>query len=44
MYTQNYEHFKRLVTDSSESEAEYIDGLILNGDIIIILDRINLLN
>ncbi len=26
MYTQNYEHFKRLVLDSPESEAEYIDG------------------
>jgi len=26
MYTQNYEHFKRLVLDSPDSEAEYIDG------------------
>ena len=26
MYTQNYEHFKRLVLDSPNSEAEYIDG------------------
>ena len=26
MYTQNYEHFKRLVMDSPESEAEFIDG------------------
>jgi len=26
MYTQNYEHFKRLVFDSPDSEAEYIDG------------------
>ncbi|MGY8988444.1 MAG: DUF4377 domain-containing protein [Flavobacteriales bacterium] len=26
MYTQNYEHFKRLVIDSPDSEAEYIDG------------------
>jgi len=25
MYTQNYEHFKRLVLDSPDSEAEYID-------------------
>ena len=26
MYTQNYEHFKRLVLDSPDSDAEYIDG------------------
>lgn len=26
MYTQNYEHFKRLVLDSPNSEAEYVDG------------------
>lgn len=26
MTTQNYEHFKRLVLDSPNSEAEYIDG------------------
>jgi len=26
MYTQNYEHFKRLVLDSPDSEAEYIKG------------------
>ena len=26
MYTQNYEHFKRLVFESPDSEAEYIDG------------------
>jgi hypothetical protein len=26
MYTQNYEHFKRLVLDSPDSEVEYIDG------------------
>jgi hypothetical protein len=26
MYTQNYEHFKRLVFQSPDSEAEYIDG------------------
>ena len=26
MYTQNYEHFKRLVIDSPDSKAEYIDG------------------
>ena len=26
MYTQNYEHFKRLVLDSPDSEAEHIDG------------------
>ena len=26
MYTQNYEHFKRLVLESADSEAEYIDG------------------
>ena len=26
MYTQNYEHFKRLVLDSPDSEAEYIEG------------------
>ena len=26
MYTQNYEHFKRLVLDSPDSEAEYITG------------------
>ena len=26
MYTQNYEHFKRLVLYSPDSEAEYIDG------------------
>jgi len=26
MYTHNYEHFKRLVLDSPDSEAEYIDG------------------
>ena len=26
MYTQNYEHFKRLVIDSPDSEAEYVDG------------------
>ena len=25
MYTQNYEHFKRLVFESPDSEAEYID-------------------
>ena len=26
MYTQNYQHFKRLVFESPDSEAEYIDG------------------
>ena len=26
MYTQNYEHFKRLVLNSLDSEVEYIDG------------------
>ena len=26
MYTQNYEHFKRIVLDSPNSEAEYVDG------------------
>lgn len=26
MYSQNYEHFKRLVLDSPNSEAEYVDG------------------
>ena len=26
MYTQNYEHFKRLVLESPDSEAEHIDG------------------
>lgn len=26
MYTQNYEHFKRMVLISPDSEAEYIDG------------------
>lgn len=26
MYTENYEHFKRLVLDSPDSEAAYIDG------------------
>ena len=26
MYTQNYEHFKRLVLDSPNSNAEYVDG------------------
>ena len=26
MYTQNYEHFKRMVLESPDSEAEYIDG------------------
>ena len=26
MYSQNYEHFKRLVLDSPDSEAEYVDG------------------
>ena len=26
MYTQNYEHFKRLVFESPDSEAEYVDG------------------
>ena len=26
MYTQNYEHFKRLVLDSPNSKAEYVDG------------------
>mgnify|MGYP000618858689 CR=1 FL=1 len=26
MYTQNYEHFKRLVFQSPDSEAEFIDG------------------
>ena len=26
MYTQNYEHFKRLVLDSPDSEVEYVDG------------------
>ena len=26
MYTQNYEHFKRLVFESHDSEAEFIDG------------------
>ena len=26
MYTQNYEHFKRLVLKSPDSEAEHIDG------------------
>ena len=26
MYTQNYEHFKRLVLDSPNSEAEHVDG------------------
>ena len=26
MYTQNYEHFKRLVLDSPNSEVEYVDG------------------
>lgn len=26
MYTQNYEHFKRLVIDTPESETEFIDG------------------
>ena len=26
MYTQNYEHFKRLVLDSPNSEAQYVDG------------------
>ena len=26
MYTQNYEHFKRLVLDSPNSEAEYVHG------------------
>ena len=26
MYTQNYEHFKRIVFESPYSEAEYIDG------------------
>ena len=30
MYTQNYEHFKRLVLDSPNSKAEYVDGFILN--------------
>ena len=29
MDTQNYEHFKRLVLDSPDSEAEYIDGFDL---------------
>ena len=28
MYTQNYEHFKRLVFESPDSEAEYIDCLL----------------
>ena len=26
MYTQNYEHFKRLIIDSPNSEASYVDG------------------
>ena len=26
MYTQNYEHFKRLILDSPNSEASYVDG------------------
>ena len=26
MYTQNYEHFKRIIFESPDSEAEYIDG------------------
>lgn len=26
MYTQNYEHFKRLVLDSPNSKAEYVNG------------------
>ena len=26
MYTQNYEHFKRLILDSPNSEAAYVDG------------------
>jgi len=26
MYTQNYEHFKRLVLKSPDSAAEFIDG------------------
>tara|TARA_B100000780_G_scaffold146876_1_gene102611 strand:+ start:79 stop:261 length:183 start_codon:yes stop_codon:yes gene_type:complete len=26
MYTQNYEHFKRLVFKSPDSAAEFIDG------------------
>ena len=25
-YTQNYEHFKRLILDSPNSEASYVDG------------------
>ena len=30
MVHQNYEHFKRLVLDSPDSEAEYIKGFDFN--------------
>jgi len=36
MYTQNYEHFKRLVFESPDSEAEYIDRFNFEWGIIIL--------
>ena len=33
MSTENYEHFKRMVPNSSDSHARYIDGFDFIGDI-----------